>query len=61
MSEPTSSLADHLEWLESIGSKPCICNYGWRGSRDYGHMWVRLDTNKDCLEHGKPTREKEAT
>jgi len=54
--EPTSSLADHLAWMERIGSKPCICNHGVGTSREYGPEWVRLDTNKDCLEHGQEAR-----
>ena len=47
------SLADHKAWLESIGSKPCICRFEWKGSRDYGHGWVRVTTEPGCLEHGK--------
>jgi hypothetical protein len=51
VSAPTP-LAEHLAWLESIGSKPCTCRYEWLPSRDYGHGWVRVSTGPDCLEHG---------
>lgn len=48
------SLADHKAWLESIGSKPCICRFEWKPlSRDFGSGWVRSSTEPDCQEHGK--------
>jgi hypothetical protein len=56
MREPAGSLADHHAWMERIGSKPCTCTHGVRTSREYGPEWVRLDTNKDCLEHGQKAR-----
>jgi hypothetical protein len=60
--EPTP-LADHLAWLESIGSKPCSCRFAWRSlswvepgpgriRRSQGYGWVRQNTDPRCPEHG---------
>jgi hypothetical protein len=60
--EPTP-LADHLAWLESIGSKPCSCRYAWKSlswvepgpgrvRRSAGYGWVRMNTDPRCPEHG---------
>jgi len=58
--DPTVSLADHLAWLESIGSKPCSCRYAWKSLsyREHnriqrmGYGWVRMNTDPRCPEHG---------
>jgi len=57
MNTPTTTLAEHLAWLESIGAQPCCCRYAWRSlGRGYGHGWVRMDTDPGCQEHAKAAR-----
>lgn len=55
--KPRRPLADHLAWLESIGTQPCTCRYEWK-SPGRGEMpgWVRMNTEPGCLEHGKAHR-----
>ena len=53
----TPPLEDHLAWLRSIGAKECTCRYEYKGlGRLYGTSlgkgWLRMDTRKDCPEHG---------
>jgi hypothetical protein len=57
---PPTPLAEHLAWLESIGSKPCSCRHAWKslGYREnhrnipMGYGWVRVNTDPRCPEHG---------
>jgi len=60
--QPTTTLADHLRWLESIGAKPCSCRFAWRSlgwhdtgrvHRSAGYGWVRMNTDPRCPEHGR--------
>jgi hypothetical protein len=49
-----TSLKQHMAWLESIGQVPgCTCRFQWKSlGRGHGQGWVRMNTAKDCPEHG---------
>jgi len=60
--QPTTTLASHLHWLESLGSKPCSCRFAWKslswrepgyGLHRAGFGWVRMNTDPRCPEHGR--------
>jgi hypothetical protein len=70
--QPTQPLADHLRWLESLGSKPCSCRFAWRSlswmepgpgrvRRSAGYGWVRENTDPRCPEHGRDVRDARTT
>lgn len=60
MSEPTRTLAEHKDWLYSIGAShihECPCPFKWKGLGvldrvSMGQGWVRMSTVASCPEHG---------
>ena len=51
-----TTLAEHKEWLHSIGAAhihDCPCRFEVKSlGRGWGKGWVRMDTVPSCPEHG---------